>query len=42
LVRITGRPRHAYAMMVPSVSMGAPGFEYIVPVVTKEKDDLSD
>jgi len=34
-VKITGRPMHNTASLVPREAYGYPGFEYVVPLVTK-------
>jgi len=40
-VRITGRPIHNKAMLVPRTVDGYKGFDYILPLVTKENEDGS-
>jgi len=41
-VRITGRPLHNKAMLIPRLYNGYAGFDYIVPLVTKENEDGSE
>lgn len=41
-VKITGRPLHNKAMLVPRRLEGYNGFDYIVPLVTKENEDGSE
>lgn len=41
-VKITGRPLHNKAMLVPRTLEGYTGFDYIVPLVTKENEDGSE
>ena len=41
-VRITGRPLHYKAMLVPRSCYGHTGYEYIVPFVLKENEDGSE
>lgn len=40
-VRITGRPMHNKAMLIPREYNGYAGFDYIVPLVTNENEDGS-
>lgn len=40
-VRITGRPLHNKAMLVPRTVANYKGFDYILPLVTKENEDGS-
>lgn len=40
-VRITGRPIHNKAMLIPRTVDGYAGFDYILPLVTKENEDGS-
>jgi len=40
-IRITGRPLHNKAMLIPRRHEGYRGFDYIVPLVTKENEDGS-
>lgn len=35
-MKIVGRPLHNKAFLIPSKSYGLEGFEYVVPLVTKE------
>jgi cytochrome oxidase assembly protein ShyY1 len=35
-VKVTGRPLHNKAILIPSKSFGLAGYEYVVPIVTKE------
>jgi surfeit locus 1 family protein len=41
-IKITGRPLHNKAMLVPRKLEGYHGFDYIVPLVTKENEDGSE
>lgn len=38
-VRITGRPLHYLGMYIPREEYAKHGFEYVVPLVTKENED---
>lgn len=38
-MRVSGRPIHAKAMLIPTKSYGKDGFEYVVPLVTDEDDE---
>lgn len=40
-VSVVGRPIHSKGMMIPTISYGLKGFEYLVPLVTKENEDGS-
>lgn len=40
-VRITGRPLHYRAMLIPRKCYGHEGYEYVVPFVLKEDEDGS-
>lgn len=38
-VRVKGRPLHYLGIYIPRIEFGKPGYEYVVPLVTKEDKD---